>query len=130
MASFTVYLARLSRPSHKTALAATATALLGTTAGLCYVKNEREDPSELVLRRQSSLNVTKCESTAGNAVTKMDRVKPKSSDPTDYAGGSGNLNTVSNDEDGLVSTRAFVYRHCSYMNVSYNSLFSELTALY
>ena len=104
MASFTAYIAQISRPWNKRALTASATALAATAASLCYVKNEREDPSALVLRRPSSLNVARCESITGNAVTKMDTMKPKSSDPTDYAGGSRSLNTVSNDEDGLVST--------------------------
>jgi len=103
-------LAQLSRYRHKTALTAAAAAVLGASGW--YSNEEKEEQCNSLSTKAhlhsllppqriwpSYLSSTLCEAPKADAVEKTEKiVKPKSSDPTDYAGG-GHLGDVSQDEN-------------------------------
>jgi hypothetical protein len=119
-------LAQLSRLPPKTAVTAAATVLVGagfyssskecdrrrsTTSTSVHLPRGRAhiDTKHYALLPPrpswSSLGITRCEAPAADVKLENKQEatnKPKSSDPTDYAGGAGHLGTSASQDEGLV----------------------------
>lgn len=107
--------AATARLASKTGLAAATTALVG--AFYSTLNSSSDDTISkksahlvncyaLLPPPRSSFHTAKCEapklSEAGNVIRDQQEQKPKSSDPTDYAGGAAQFGAPASDAEGLV----------------------------